>query len=119
MRDGLDAAQLLRKIEAATQRFWKALDAESRYENITLKGDKLRITRKRHARRGAPKKEAARVYVSELLAIYEAASGQDIKRNVDRDNGTEHRHPFLAICMKAAGTSYPPRLVREVLEKKK
>ena len=113
-----ETAPALQNIESALRRFWRAQERESKYENLKVKGRKLRITYRKHARRGAPQKSAARAYAVALVAIHQTATGRRIRRIVDWDSGREKRHPFLALCFKIAGAAYPPRIIREVLQEK-
>jgi hypothetical protein len=122
LRKGVNLVTVMKEIEAATLKFWKEDDAQSRYENIELDGDVLLLTRRCYGTRGAPRKEALRCYIKTLVAIYEHATGKRIGRNVPSDayaDRTEKPHPFLAACMKAAGKAYSRRITREVLEKTK
>jgi|SRR5580704_52628 hypothetical protein len=120
LRNGVNLAQTMKEIEAATLKFWAEDDAQSRYENIELAGDVLFLTRRRYKTRGAPPKEALRSYIKILVTIYEHATGKRIGRNVPSDayaDRTEKAHPFLAACMKAAGKAYSRRIMRELLQR--
>lgn len=140
--EGVCLHDVLAKIEVATQRFWKAKDIESRYEDIELiqraNGKlALRLKYKKHDRRAAPTKEAARGYITTLVTIYESATDKRIGRInqrykldsqmkaeqlIERElkgqrthRFVEKKNAFLSICLRAAGERYHRRIIREVL----
>lgn len=118
LRKGISADRVLAEIGTATRRFWRDSDAEARWESINLYKDTLVLKRRRYTAKGRPREKALHAYVRTLVTVYERATGRRIGRRVDAyaHDYREKPHPYLAVCMKAAGKRYPRRIIREVLE---
>lgn len=118
--DGTSAAAVVRRVADATQKFWDDAHLDCNWENAEVaerNGKRwLRITKKR-ASKGRPPKIAVRQYVTRLVAIYEEATGREIKRTYNPYVGKTKQEPFLLACLKIAGIRpYPTAIIREVTE---
>jgi hypothetical protein len=121
LRKGVSLDHVMTQVEDATQQFWRDMDAESeaRCKSIEVVDRTLKITFNRYESKGAPRKEALRVYVTSLVTIYERATGKRIGRNVDAyaRGHSEKPHPFLLACLRAASIArYPRGVIRQVLK---
>lgn len=116
-------ARVLKQVQTAARKYLRDYDAnESRLKDISVFQRRdgkhmLKVERRHYCKRGRVPRVAMRAFITQLVRIYERATGKRIGRRINPylDRRQEKPHPFLVAGLKTVGKRYAPRIVQQAL----